>query len=357
MITAAMIVKNESKIINRCLDSLRGRIDLLFVIDTGSDDGTPDLIRASGIPSIVLNRPWVNFGYNRTEVIQEASRVGGYLLLIDADQTLDNDLPKELTEIGYNITYNHGGTNYDKLVLLQAGQPWRFEGATHEYLTLDKPMQFPTLPGVRITEHADSIRRTTDHKFTDDIAILEKQIASDPRDSRAIFYLARSYDDLAATKPTDPEVETWKTRSRLLYQQRAGMRGWNQEIYYSLLRIGTEQSLFEALKVDPSRWEARYALMLQMHDNDDHCRAYKVGKIARRKGRAPSGLFQTTAVYSHQLDLQFSVTCFARGMYDECIEVCVDLLTRDLPDTIRQIVTSNLQKAREANGTPVSGSN
>ena len=39
-----MIVKNESKIIKRCLDSVKPLIDYVFIVDTGSDDDTINVI-------------------------------------------------------------------------------------------------------------------------------------------------------------------------------------------------------------------------------------------------------------------------------------------------------------------------
>ena len=40
-----MIVKNESKVVERCLDSVKSLIDYWVIVDTGSDDGTQKVIR------------------------------------------------------------------------------------------------------------------------------------------------------------------------------------------------------------------------------------------------------------------------------------------------------------------------
>ena len=40
-----MIVKNESKVIKRCLDSIMPLIDYWIIVDTGSDDGTQQIIK------------------------------------------------------------------------------------------------------------------------------------------------------------------------------------------------------------------------------------------------------------------------------------------------------------------------
>lgn len=44
-ITAFMIVKNEEELLPRCLGSLVGLVDELMILDTGSTDGTLDILR------------------------------------------------------------------------------------------------------------------------------------------------------------------------------------------------------------------------------------------------------------------------------------------------------------------------
>src|SRR5690349_17931033 len=88
-----MIVKNEAGVIVRCLESARPLIDYVSICDTGSTDGTQQIIRdwleANGIAGQVLQRPWVNFAANRTESLEALRHVRDvdYALTIDADET------------------------------------------------------------------------------------------------------------------------------------------------------------------------------------------------------------------------------------------------------------------------------
>ena len=75
-ICLTMIVKNESKVIRKCIDSVRDYISYWVIVDTGSTDGTQDLIKEImneyGIPGELHERPWVDFGHNRTENLKLA---------------------------------------------------------------------------------------------------------------------------------------------------------------------------------------------------------------------------------------------------------------------------------------------
>src|SRR5258708_9713159 len=85
-----MIVKNEAPVIRRCLDSVRPLIDHWVIVDTGSTDGTRDIIRdcLRDVPGELHERPWKNFAHNRNEALALARGHGDYVFLIDADEVL-----------------------------------------------------------------------------------------------------------------------------------------------------------------------------------------------------------------------------------------------------------------------------
>lgn len=86
-IVLTMIVKNEAHVIERCIASVRPIIDAYLIVDTGSEDGTQDVIRRAlaDLPGEVVDRPWVDFAANRTEALELARPYGDYSLMIDAD--------------------------------------------------------------------------------------------------------------------------------------------------------------------------------------------------------------------------------------------------------------------------------
>ena len=77
-----MIVKNEAHVIQRCIDSVRPIIDHWVIVDTGSTDGTEEVVRTAlaDLPGTFVKRPWVDFAFNRTEALTLARPHGHYSL-------------------------------------------------------------------------------------------------------------------------------------------------------------------------------------------------------------------------------------------------------------------------------------
>ena len=82
-----MIVKNEARVIEKCLASVKPLIDSWVIVDTGSSDDTQSIIRKymADLPGELHEKPWVNFAHNRNEALQLAKEKADYVLLIDAD--------------------------------------------------------------------------------------------------------------------------------------------------------------------------------------------------------------------------------------------------------------------------------
>ena len=84
-ISACLIVRNESLVLERCLSSLSGAVDEIVVVDTGSTDATPDI--AAGFGARILHYEWHgDFAAARNFGIDAATC--DWILIIDADEYL-----------------------------------------------------------------------------------------------------------------------------------------------------------------------------------------------------------------------------------------------------------------------------
>jgi len=85
-LSLAMIVKNEEAHLGHCLASVRGLVDEVIVVDTGSTDGTAALAEELG--ARVFHRPWTeDFAAARNESLAHAT--GDWVLVLDADEAVD----------------------------------------------------------------------------------------------------------------------------------------------------------------------------------------------------------------------------------------------------------------------------
>ena len=81
-----MIVKNEEKVLARCLDSLHDLMDEMIIVDTGSTDNTKEI--ASRYTDKVYDFEWVDdFSAARNFAFSKAT--GDYIYSADADEVLD----------------------------------------------------------------------------------------------------------------------------------------------------------------------------------------------------------------------------------------------------------------------------
>lgn len=84
-ISLCMIVKDEEKMLRKCLESVQKYVAEIIVIDTGSTDNTVEI--AKGFGAKVIDFEWVNdFSKARNESIRHAK--GDWILVVDADEQI-----------------------------------------------------------------------------------------------------------------------------------------------------------------------------------------------------------------------------------------------------------------------------
>src|SRR5947207_1266875 len=124
-----MIVKDEEDVIGRCIESVRGLIDAWVICDTGSTDATREraMEALDGLPGDWHDRPWVDFGHNRSELMALARGRADYLLLLDADETVawSEDLKAKLHRDSYRVVHAADAESWTNKKLVRGDIPWR----------------------------------------------------------------------------------------------------------------------------------------------------------------------------------------------------------------------------------------
>ena len=92
-ITALIPCKNERLNIRPCIESVRGLADEVLVADSGSTDGTLDIVREMG-GCRIIERQYVNSADFKNWAIPQATHP--WVLLVDADERITTPLAAEI---------------------------------------------------------------------------------------------------------------------------------------------------------------------------------------------------------------------------------------------------------------------
>lgn len=346
-----MIVKDESSVIERCLESVKPLIDYWVIVDTGSKDGTQKMIKdfLKDIPGELHERPWVNFAYNRNEALQLAKKKGDYLLFIDADDVLAYEpgfvKPSHLDKGGYYLKIRYNGTEYDRTQLVDARLDWKWVGVVHEVVICDQPHQMDHLKDVVMRIIGGGDRSSDPKKYYKDAQLLEAALKEDPTSTRTTFYLAQSYRDAQM-----PELAIQN------YENRVAMGGWDQEVFWSLYQIATLKESIGAPKEEiiksyekaflfrPSRVEPLYQLSSYYRKLGNHLLGYALAKLGTEIKRSEDVLFVESWMHEYGLVFERSICAYYLGRYQEALVLSNQLLANDqLPSNVVECLRSNLR--------------
>lgn len=351
-----MIVKNEKDVIERCLESVLPFINYWVIVDTGSTDGTQDIIKKfmkeKGVPGELHERPWVNFSHNRNEALDLARPKADYIFITDADEYLiyDDDftLPA-LDKDYYYMTLRAGGAKWSKIQLINTKHDWRFVGVIHEVLCPTFDQSYATLENVYNVYTSDGARSKDSKKYEKDAALLENALLEEPYNARYQYYLAKSYDDAQ-----NPE------KAFVAYQRRAATRtGYDEERFLSYLRVATlgetlnkpEELIIESYKnaaaVNPSRIEPYYYLSNYYRRLGNYQKAYEIAGIGMNLPKSTNLLFVADWMHDYGVLLEYSIAAYWIGKYDVCQSSSLELLNRDIPPEVRDCVQKNLGFANQ----------
>lgn len=94
-ISVAMITFNEEKVLRNTLNSIKGLVDEIVIVDSGSTDGTEKIAREFGARFFV--ETWKGYGPQRNSAIEKCQ--SEWILNIDADEEVSEKLKEELKKI------------------------------------------------------------------------------------------------------------------------------------------------------------------------------------------------------------------------------------------------------------------
>ncbi len=355
-ICLCMIVKNEAGVIRRCLDSVRPLISHWVIVDTGSSDGTQDIIRAHlhDVPGELHERPWQDFAHNRSEALALARDKAQFSLVIDADDALELPPGFQLPELeadSYLVEIRDPPVLYWRKQLVNNRLHWFYRGVLHEFMTSTEPHSTGILP-IGMRRNHDGARRKDPSWFEKDVALLARTLETETDPylrSRYTFYLAQSYRD--SRKPAQALTH---------YQARSKLGGWQEEVFVSLYQsarlmeeLGYPQpevlaAYQAAIESHPARIEARHGAARYCRLKGLNAQGYDFAKGGLGRPLPEDALFAETWIYDYGLADEYAVNAYWVGRHEEALGECLRLLANGkLPAADQARVSANAKASWE----------
>lgn len=368
-ISLAIIVKNESKVIKRMLDSVYRILDYYVVVDTGSTDGTQDMIRdffkEKNIPGEVIEKEWTNFEDCRNFALEKARDKADFGFWIDADEQLIladgvsvSQMKRTLINTdGANIEVLYGGQKYYRMQLYSNQKPWRWYGPLHEVLVCDGQLAVTILQGATVLVTPDGNSWTSEslvEKYNKHAKLLEEYVANDEKkDPRWLFYLAQSYRDTGTDEGAASAIEWYKKRLE-------NQTGFWEELYFSQLMIASLKARLKAPaselveeflkcgKLNRLRIEHLMPLIQHYHNIGDFDSSYLFSLRALQispDGNTPaptSSLFIDTGAYEWNIFQLHFLNAYHIGKVEEARSVFQKLVDQRKKGKVPQFLWQNM---------------
>lgn len=281
-LSLSMIVKNEEKFLPDCLESVKGLIDEIVIVDTGSTDATKEIAARYGARIIDFN--WIgDFSAARNHALEQCT--GDWVLYLDADERLtdnqENLLRKLITAGGvdaYNViienphSLQQGNFNqensYPRLFRRLPGV--KFEGKVHEQV-------WPSLMRLKLTVKQSSLAiqhlgygqgyDVVKQKAERNLELLKNQLAADPDDAYAQFQTGNSLVILQRYDEARPALELALENSKLDVTNRASCYNLLAEIEVKRGNLDAAVELcLKSLQLAPRQLMAHWFLSLMYFD-------------------------------------------------------------------------------------------
>ena len=376
------IMKNESHVAHRMLDSIKSIVDGIVVIDTGSTDDSINVVKKWGqdnsIETHVFERPFDNFENSRNESFKRARELflnkndghTYYNFWLDFDEVieLDSTFNKEKIDKDlYMFNTFIGSMAYTRNELCRLDKPFRFYGVCHEFIVCDdKNITSGLLQGLKVKVQMDggSWKGDISAKYLSHAHMLEKYVNDTKRqDPRWIFYVAQSYHDSACVQDNKDENDERLRRSMKFYKERVSVpSGYPEEIFYAQYRIGTIMrameepwnlalnELLKAYSFDPLRGEPIKAIIDYYLAVGEWHNAYLFSSFGKKnfhgKNPYPSRLlFVDETLYEWKFLEAHSAACFYTQKIDEARQTYFEMvkISKEKPQYFTQDDLNKIQ--------------
>lgn len=259
-ISLCMIVKNEEDVLGRCLESVRGAVDEIIIVDTGSGDRTKEIART--YTDQVYDFVWIDdFAAARNFSFSKASME--YCMWLDADDILLKEdkqaliklkktLDADTVMLRYHVAFDQAGrptfSYYRERLLRRSGNP-AWVGAVHEVIPPYGNVQYYDIAVTHKKMHPGDPDRN--------LRIFESMLEKGTKlDARQQFYYGRELYYHARYEKAIEVLESFLTNEAAWIENKIDACSILSNCYESLSRYKQAlAALFYSMQLDVPRAE------------------------------------------------------------------------------------------------------
>jgi len=206
LINLCIMVKNAGPQFENMLINNLKYIDQWTILDTGSTDGTIEIINKVLVgkkKGKLYQEPFINFRDSRNRLLELAGKDCKFTLMLDDTYIVKGDLREFLTEIrsdqfadSFTIMIKSDDTEYGSNRILKSNRNLKYINKIHEVIT-DKNNVNVVIPISRsyiIDERFDYMENRTMERKKLDLKLLYEELEEDPDNSRTFYYLGQTYN-------------------------------------------------------------------------------------------------------------------------------------------------------------------
>ena len=204
LICLCMIVKNAGPLFEGVLEANKPNFDRWCILDTGSTDGTQDVIRIvlADKKGNLYEEPFVNFKVSRNRCLELAGTSCKFLLTLDDTYMVQGNLRSFLTEVrsdqfsdSFSMLIKSGDSEYYSNRIIKSHTGLRYVYTIHEVIPKENNTNV-TVPVDRsfiFDQRSDYMEDRTKNRKQFDLELLFKEYTDDPSDPRSLYYIAQTY--------------------------------------------------------------------------------------------------------------------------------------------------------------------
>jgi hypothetical protein len=199
-----MIVKNAGPVLEEVLTINLPIIDRWCILDTGSTDGTQDIIRRilKNKKGKLYEEPFVDFKVSRNRCLELAKKTCKFIVMLDDTYSIRGNLRNFLTETrgdqfsdSFSLLIQSDDTEYYSNRIIKSKTELRYIHTIHEVIT-DQNNINVTVPknhAVIFDHRSDYMEARTNDRKQFDLSLLFEEVKNYPDDPRALYYIAQTY--------------------------------------------------------------------------------------------------------------------------------------------------------------------